>query len=543
MRTIKYLTQLIAWLLSLAWATQAMAGTVQSGRDIPTRQGATGEFARLVTIPADCHAARELGQKQLYAQGGVVPGPACRAVLSCIEGIRSRAAAAVNYLKHNPPVLEALRAEFQRAGPQRVSWDNFFKQVQQFSESSGYHESNCYRAWDIIDQSWFNLNPNNPTTWKMPFEVFVEASQALLSKVRADYTAEAAEYRELISFNDRSIGVERLERAQAAYRQAFEDDNLAGMIRERAPAIKELENARARREFLMQQSAQLARDEQTLSDLNAAIDHESLTRFTDSHSQTALAELGSEVQQLSQTAPAKRGDISAKLEILTTRTQDIETAVQSARSLKSQAEEMRHMLVEDEGAARRILEAASSEELKGGAFDEPFITSANELIDRLHELQSVDLWALPQKRDDVATATRKLESLQDEVSDARAKYDRAQRLDDARRSIMQKLSKILSEFSRPEDRDKLSTDGLRVVSDLGAQFEALSRFDTIGLIARPDYSKTSAAAEDALEKVQQFKAEMQHITEETGAIGKLNNKVKERGGTCWTQPPPRNSRI
>ena len=411
------------------FALLVSAAPLNAAQDPPASHRAAGEFARLVTIPADCQAARELGQKQLYLQGGVVQGPACRAVLGCLQAIGSQVATSAYYLKRNPQVFEALRAEWQlqQASPNpRNNWNHFFTEAQRLSGSSSDHVSNCYRAWDVIDQTWFNLNPNNPITWKMAFEVFAEAGQALLGKARADFKAEAMEYRELISFNDRYTGVNVFETAQAAYRRAFEDDDLAGMIRERTAAIRGLENARARREFLTHQSAEIARDEQTLSDLGAAIDQEGLTKFTDKQTQTTLGELGREVQRFSQTAPAKRGDISAKLEILATRIRDVDTAVRSARSMKNKAEQTRHMLVEDDGAVRRVLEAAASEELKG-AFDEPFISSANELIERLHELQSIDLWALREKRDDVVAATRKLESLQNKVSDAQAKYDQAMR--------------------------------------------------------------------------------------------------------------------
>ena len=177
-----------------------------------------------------------------------------------------------------------------------------------------------------------------------------------------------------------------LERAYTAYRHAFEHDDVAGMIRERPAVLQALEQARVRRQLLTQQTAQLSQCQQTLADLGSAIDRERLTSFAGQQSQTALGEVRSELERLSQTAPGKRGDISTKLEIFATRIRDIDSAIRSARSVKTQTEQTRRMLVEREGAASRVLDAASSKELKG-AFDEEFRKSVNELINRLRELE------------------------------------------------------------------------------------------------------------------------------------------------------------
>src|SRR5262245_52658697 len=74
-------------------------------------------------------------------------------------------------------------------------------------------------------------------------------------------------------------GIERLERAQASYRQAFKNDDLAAMIRERPAVLQGLDEARARKQLLTQQSTQIGQYEQTLSDLSAEIDRESLAPF------------------------------------------------------------------------------------------------------------------------------------------------------------------------------------------------------------------------------------------------------------------------
>jgi chromosome segregation ATPase len=129
-----------------------------------------------------------------------------------------------------------------------------------------------------------------------------------------------------------------------------------------------------------------------------------------------------------------------------------------------------------------------------GALDRQFISSTNELIARFRDLEAMDLWALHEKQRDVDAATRELEALQKQLSDAQAAYPGAQSLDQLRQSVVQKLSTALIEFSRTENREKLSSDGLGVIKELKAQFEGLSRLDSIPLIARPDYNEAKSAA-------------------------------------------------
>jgi hypothetical protein len=66
----------------------------------------------------------------------------------------------------------------------------------------------------------------------------------------------------------------------------------------------------------------------------------------------------------------------------------------------------------------------------------------------------------------------------------------------------------LSEFDRPDNQAKLSSDGLSVIAKLKGQMDSLSGFDAVPMITRPDYGETLTAAEDALNKSEQFKAEM-----------------------------------
>lgn len=74
-----------------------------------------------------------------------------------------------------------------------------------------------------------------------------------------------------------------------------------------------------------------------------------------------------------------------------------------------------------------MLEAATSPNLKP-AFDQQFVKSVSELMDRFRELESVELWVLKDRQQDVTGAIHKLEELQQRMSDAQARYDQAKEL-------------------------------------------------------------------------------------------------------------------
>ena len=120
-------------------------------------------------------------------------------------------------------------------------------------------------------------------------------------------------------------------------------------------------------------------------------------------------------------APRERGDVSAKLEIFGTQKRDIDSGISSARSMKTQTEQTRQVLVESENVGRHVLDAANSEDLRG-AFDDEFRNSTTELINRFIELASSDLWVIQQKQEDIAAARRQLAVLQDQVSGAETRY-------------------------------------------------------------------------------------------------------------------------
>ena len=283
----------------------------------------------------------------------------------------------------------------------------------------------CEAFWNELSSVGRWLSPRPCWGARNSFGRISAAGQALLAKVRAEcVVASETEYKDLIAFNDRYTGVEAFERAYGAYRQACADDEIAGMLHERPTFLKQLETAKARKEFLTQQSAQIATNQQRLDDDTAAVQHEGLANFMDDQTQIAIADLKTRLRQLHEIAPAKRRDISATLGAFATRIGDIDTAIASARAIKNKAEQTQHTLAENEGIAKRILDAATSADLKP-AFDEQFVQSVNDLIHRFDELETTELSLLRDRQQDIAGATRQLDELQRRISDAQARYDQA----------------------------------------------------------------------------------------------------------------------
>ena len=185
--------------------------------------------------------------------------------------------------------------------------------------------------------------------------------------------------------------------------------------------------------------------------------------------------------------------------------------------------------MENEGAAKRVLGAATNVDLRP-AFDEQFAKSTNELIDRFRELENIELWAIPERQEDITAATRKLEELQQQIPEAQARYDQAKRLDERRQSVIERLSVGLREFSQPENRDRLSTDGVRIaIDEVRSELDVLSELDGKPLLARSDYRETLSAADETLGRIAQFKADAAKISELSGGLRALTGKVDERG--------------
>ena len=299
--------------------------------------------------------------------------------------------------------------------------------------------------------------------------------------------------------------------------------------------LKALEQAKARKHLLMQQSAQISHDAQTLSDFATVLDRETLAKFIDQRAPTSLSELRHELSQLGQMAPAQRGDVSLRLGVIAMRINDIDMVVRKARSEKEKVEQTRISLYQDESAVRNILENAGRAELKP-AFDEQFLNSCNELIKRIRELASLNLEILRDEHEKVEAAKKKLQALQKEISGAQGKYDAAEKLDKLRRKVIERASATVTEFAQPENRGRLSNDGLSTIATLKTETDTLSSFDTIPMINRPNYSKRLSATEDALDKTEQFKVEMAQITLLTTGLKKLNGRIGDRGWRLLDNP-------
>ncbi len=119
--------------------------------------------------------------------------------------------------------------------------------------------------------------------------------------------------------------------------------------------------------------------------------------------------------------------------------------------------------------------------------------------------------------------------LENQLSDARARYERAKRLDGMRRTVMQKTAGVLSEFTQLEKQGKLGNEGLTVIESLSSFQDTLSGFDSVRLINRPDYSETLAATDSALTKIEKIKAEINQVTKLANDLKQLNSKINRRG--------------
>ena len=286
-----------------------------------------------------------------------------------------------------------------------------------------------------------------------------------------------------------------------------------------------ISHAQANYDRAERQSPEIARLGQKLSDAARSIEQENLTRFTGLQ---PLDQIQDEIEQLGQMPLVRRGDISARLKVLGERIDDVANAIGTARSLKRRAEQTRQTLAGKEAEARAVQEAGSNPDLKE-AFDEEFRNATKEVAARLHELQSTELWAIVGRQSEISAAVKKLQVLQQQVADTKIRHERLRSLDETRRSLMHRLLAAANEFSRPENHARLAPDGhgtlLKLKSDLGA----LSGLDNVPLFTRPDYSKMLTAADDTLKLIDQFRADMVHLSELDNGLRNLHSKVDERG--------------
>ena len=194
--------------------------------------------------------------------------------------------------------------------------------------------------------------------------------------------------------------------------------------------------------------------------------------------QIAMDDVGNELQQLNQTQPIKRGDVAAGLQVIAARIHDLDVALTSLRGAKNQAEETRRKLAEQEGDAKRVLDASTSADLRP-AFDKEVVSNIRKLIDRFVELRSVDLWVIGGRQEDIAGATRSLEELQRRISDARAKYDLAMRQSGEIANYQQSLADIKALIQREGLGNFLVNQTQIAMDDVGNELQQLNQTQPI----------------------------------------------------------------
>ena len=514
----------VAWLSGLALcSSMAFAQTPglnysQGAPKTPT-DAANGEFARLVITPSSCDAARRFGDQQLFTTdpytGARVPGPTCRAVKECHEVLISQIAAAIEYLKRQPSVMESIRVQQLTSTPKEIE-PVFASLTRAAASLQNLTNATCELEWEFINKRILKS-----------FTVFTDVGTALLNNLRSSYEADEAEYQELMIFNDKYEGREQFERARDLYHRDFDKDDVASMIRDRAGFMKSLEEARNRKVLLERESEQIVNSERSLSQFAGSLVHDGLDKFANKQVPQLVAALKGELEQLRVLPPARRGSVSASLQILNTRISEIESTLNDARSQKARMEEKRLIITRHEVAARRILQTASRDELKG-LFDEQFVKSATAVINRFAEFKSLDLWVLRDRQRELLATEQELDELEQRVAAAQAKYDRAAALDDKRRSILERSGKTLAYFSPPDVQGKLSGEGNALLKNLKARRDELSRLGTLRIIERPDYNETMAGAEDLIEKLQRVQAEVIKVGQLTEGFAKVKGKIEGR---------------
>jgi thiamine kinase-like enzyme len=463
--------------------------------------------------------------------------PVCRTVFQCGDSLLVQSRDLISYLESNPAVAAALRSSYVSsrrifAGGFSDSFDDRVSALKYGLNSfQGGFEERFARAGQQNNCSfaWATLSSLDPAPILPNFEALSNVGTAALNKARSDYQGDAEAFKQLMATNDRYTGVEAFERIYAAYGKAFENDDFAAMLEARPAFLKELEVAENRKKLLTQQSAQIENYQQRLSDIAASVQHGDLTAFVDRQTQDAIDKLQNELEQLKQIAPAKRGDIAATLETLQIRIDHVDTEIKSATTAKNQAEGIKRTLVENEGTAGRILQSATGVDLRS-AFDDQFAKSVNELIVHIRDLESIDLSAVRTKQEDIAAVSRKLNELQQRISEAQSKYDQAKKLDDERQSVMQSLLSASRDFTLPENRKRLSRDGVRIATgDVKSALDSLSKVDDIPLLSRSDYGAALTTANQTLSQLMEFEADIARISELSSAVSELNSKVAQSG--------------
>jgi len=167
-----------------------------------------------------------------------------------------------------------------------------------------------------------------------------------------------------------------------------------------APIWKtELQTARTRKALLVDQSDQLTKYGQTLSDLIADVSCESLTKFVASSTMATIEQIKTDLKSLGEHKPAQRGDVSQIINSIESRLTDAHKSIADARNQKEATAQLKLSLTNDITFAQQTLDFASKPELKG-EFDDLFVKTIKSLLRRITDVASLDLWELKDKQRD-----------------------------------------------------------------------------------------------------------------------------------------------
>jgi len=325
----------------------ALAGTSTPNRSVasqppsaapaaPANRPARGEFTRLMSLPAACEAARAQGRANLVVQVPMMrlnaPGPACAAVTQCFQDLVSLTDGALGYLRRNPAVWDAVRKQIQaqfRENPEGLAT----ALANDVSQASRIATDRCDYLWMTVENYWLsNLgNPASPSPRKMPIEKLLSAGQAVQSAARADFEAAQAEYQSLKQGVDRYPGIEKFDQAFAAYKQAFDRDDLADLLQKQEAFGPELNAARSRKALLVTQTDRLSALAKTADGLG---------QFGSASLDMRLSKAKARVQALQSEPPERRGDVSSGLSEVSTELDDLG----SWRTFFSRADDIRRSI-------------------------------------------------------------------------------------------------------------------------------------------------------------------------------------------------------
>ena len=331
---------------------------------LPSRAAAAsapGEFARLITVPDACQAARGLTINSVSRSNA--HDPACRLVIECGAAMLAQIGSIKKYLKQYPNIFDALAALNRPANLSLQGWAANLK----FNFAGPSLEGrSCTDVQITIENLLISIMP--PGITKNLFDIIAALGRELLDRARSDYRNDEAEYMDLLAFDDRYPGVERLEYAAKVYRDAFEADDLAAMLAARPAVEHELSNAKARKQLLTSQGETMHKQEVMLTTLATSFDRDDLTKFAEAGTSEKIATLRSDLDHVERTSPSARGDVRTKIQEFDNAIQELGRSLEKARALKV-AREAGYSTIEEYHAAleQARLKKAESERLEAAA--------------------------------------------------------------------------------------------------------------------------------------------------------------------------------